>query len=95
MELQVFVDPETATRAKELQDAGERDQATQTSTSSQEQTAEEESGCAADDNSENVHNPTGIRFALLFTCLFLGNFFVGYVRVEPSQESKGERERQS
>ena len=96
MELQSVVDPKTATSAIELQDASERDQAAQTSTSSQEQArAEEESGSAADEKSENVHGPTGIRFALLFTCLLLGNFFVGYVRVELSQESEGERERQS
>lgn len=92
MEMQPVVGPKTATSATELQDASEHDQATQTSTSPQEGArAEEESGSAAVETSERVHGPTGIRFALLFTCLLLGNFFVGYVRV-----SEGERvERQS
>ena len=96
MKLQSVVDPKTATNAIGLLDPSERDQVAHTSTSSQGQTrAEEESASTANEKSENVHGPTGIRFALLLTCLLLGNFFVGYVRVELLQESEGEKERQS
>lgn len=60
MELQSVVDPKIATSAMEIQVARERDQAAQTSTSSQEQAiAEEESGSAADEKSETSTLPPG------------------------------------
>jgi hypothetical protein len=35
---------------------------------------------------ENDDGPKGTRFALLFTCILLGSFFIGYVRADPSRE---------
>ena len=34
----------------------------------------------ADNGSDDAQKPKGIRFAVLYTCLLLGCFFVGYVR---------------
>lgn len=34
-----------------------------------------------DQNPENIDGPKGIRFTLSFTCILLGSFFIGYVRV--------------
>jgi hypothetical protein len=34
-----------------------------------------------DETSGEAQNITGRRFAILFACLLLGNFFVGYVRI--------------
>ncbi|KAJ5833514.1 hypothetical protein N7474_001825 [Penicillium riverlandense] len=66
----------------ELQHAGEFDEAGQPFTCSQEHTRTgAESGSAAsqaDKKPENIHGPKGIRFALLFTCILLGSFFIGY-----------------
>lgn len=39
-----------------------------------------------DKASENVQGPNGIRFAILFTCIFLAAFSIGYVRVHLPRE---------
>jgi hypothetical protein len=75
----------------EPQHASEFDGAGQTFTCSKEQArvGDTESGSVAvqaDQKSENDDGPKGIRFALLFTCILLGSFFIGYVRADPSQE---------
>lgn len=36
------------------------------------------------EQSEDELAPKGMRFALLFTCILLGSFFIGYVRVKLS-----------
>ena len=75
----------------ELQHASEFDEAGQTFTRSKEQARADdaESGpvaAQADQRPENDDGPKGIRFALLFTCILLGSFFIGYVGADPSQE---------
>lgn len=42
-----------------------------------------------DEQSATVHGPKGIRFALLFTCILLESFFVGFVRDNPCSGLRG------
>ena len=84
-------DADTEAFGMELRHAGKLDEAGQTFTRSQEQAgADAESGSVAaqaDGMPETAHGPEGIRFSLLFTCILLGSFFIGYVRAaDPSQE---------
>lgn len=68
----------------ELQHIGKPDEAAQKFTHSQEQPiadAESEAAAQDDEMSEDIHSLNGIRFALLFTCILLGSFFIGYVRI--------------
>ncbi|OKL60712.1 hypothetical protein UA08_03986 [Talaromyces atroroseus] len=65
----------------DLQHRGECDEAGQTFAGSQEQaTADAKSECEVEQNSENVQGPKGIKFALLFTCILLGSFSIGYLK---------------
>ena len=86
--LQFVVDAETDAPRMEPQHAGESDEAGQKFTHSKEQAGvDAESGSVAvqiDKDSEDVHGPKGIRFALLYTCLLVGCFFMGYVRADTS-----------
>lgn len=66
----------------ELQHIGKPDEAAQKFTHTQEQPiadAESEAAAQGDGMSEDTHGLNGIRFALLFTCILLGSFFIGYV----------------
>lgn len=69
-----------------LQHPGEIDEAEQQTFAQQGQAGTDtESGsppAQAYEQSENELAPKGTRFALLFTCILLGSFFIGYVRVE-------------
>jgi len=83
-----FVNAETN---RDLQHASELEEAGQTSTFSEEKARADdaESGSVvvpAEQKDENDDGPKGIRFALLFTCILLGSFFIGYVRTNPSHE---------
>jgi hypothetical protein len=75
-----------------LQQSSNSDGDGQTSTHSKEQdgTDDVESGIsptqAEPKGEENNDELKGIRFALLFTCILLGSFFIGYVRIDPSQK---------
>ena len=40
---------------------------------------------AGEDDYENQNRPKGVKFAILFLCILLGDFFVGYVRPLPPQ----------
>ncbi|KAJ5619235.1 hypothetical protein N7510_003219 [Penicillium lagena] len=75
-------DAQTEALGMELQHAGEFEEARQTlPRSPDEANADVESGSATaqvDEKPENDHRPKGIRFALLFTCILLGSFFIGY-----------------
>ncbi|KAJ5784891.1 uncharacterized protein N7503_010103 [Penicillium pulvis] len=65
----------------ELQNISKPDEAAQKFAHSQEQPiadAESEAAAQGDGMSENIHSLNGIRFALLFTCILLGSFFIGY-----------------
>lgn len=42
---------------------------------------ESEAAAQGEEKSENIHGLNRIRFALLFTCILLGSFFIGYVRI--------------
>jgi hypothetical protein len=75
----------------ELQHASGFDGAGQMFTCSKEQAraGDAESGSVAvqaDQKPENDDGPKGISFALLFTCILLGSFSIGYVRADLSQE---------
>jgi hypothetical protein len=35
------------------------------------------------DETQDPNRPTGVRFALLYLCILLGSFFIGYVRDLP------------
>jgi hypothetical protein len=87
---QLVADAETNVPGMELQHIGEFDEAKQTFAGSLEQArTDAESGSVAaqaEKQQENVHGPKGVRFALLFTCILLGCFCAGYVRVDQSQE---------
>ncbi|PMD45628.1 putative efflux pump antibiotic resistance protein [Hyaloscypha variabilis F] len=68
---------------RDLQHASELEEAGQTSTFSEEKARADdaESGSVvvpAEQKDENDDGPKGIRFALLFTCILLGSFFIGY-----------------
>lgn len=39
------------------------------------------------ENDEKVYQPKGLNFALLYTCILLGNFLVGYVSAAQSSRS--------
>ncbi len=75
----------------DLQHASELEEAGQASTFSEEKARayDAESGTVvvpAKQKDENDDGPKGIRFALLFTCILLGSFFIGYVCASPSRE---------
>ena len=36
---------------------------------------------AGEEEFENPNRPKGVKFAILFLCILLGDFFVGYVRL--------------
>lgn len=68
----------------ELQHVGEPGQAARKLAYPQERPiADTESKVAAqdDETSENIHGLNGGKLALLFTCILLGSFFIGYVRI--------------
>lgn len=87
---QTIVDAETDAFGMEPQHAGEFDEPGKTLNLSQEKaTADAESGSVAaqaNEKPESIQGPKGIRFALLFTCILLGSFFIGYVSTGMSQE---------
>lgn len=35
---------------------------------------------SAEDDIENPDRPKGVRFAIVFACILMGDFFIGYVR---------------
>ena len=47
-----------------------------------------ESAASNEDEVENPDRPTGFRFAVVFGCLFIGDFFVGYVGQRPGGASE-------
>jgi hypothetical protein len=40
------------------------------------------------DEAQDPNRPKGVRFALLYLCILLGSFFIGYVRDTGSQRSQ-------
>lgn len=80
------VDTDTDARGLELQHAGDIDKPGPTPVSWQERAnadTEARSVCAQADNDPEIDQSLNkTRFALLFTCILLGSFLIGYVRAD-------------